>query len=161
MLFHSERNTQFGELDERTAKLLANLSSEDGISFQLYCRTINRRAARGKKGRRKVGANELQYVMNAIIYGPPKLCNAVGMYLTKCGVHLQDPLHCDADYKYTNPHILSRSDDIVMTSSLVALNAITDVEQLALGEDLFAELSADDHLPPTEAPESVQTPLYM
>jgi hypothetical protein len=161
MLFQLGRSTPFGELDDRIAKILVNLSSDEGIKFQIYCRTITRRATQGKKGGRKVGANELQYVMNTIIYGPEELCDAVGLYLTKCGVYLQDPLNCDGDYKYSNPHILSRTEEIVMTSSLVNLNLTPDVEQVTLSEDLFAELSADDHLSLTEAPDAINTPLYM
>jgi hypothetical protein len=159
MLFQRSRSSQFGELDDRAAKILANLRSE-GIEFQIYCRAINRRAAQGKKGARKVGANELQYVLNAIIFGPEELCDDVGLYLTKCGVYLQDPLHCDGDYRYSNPHILSRSEEIIMTSSLLALNASPNVEQVTLSADLFADLSADDHLPFTEAPAAINTPLY-
>jgi hypothetical protein len=99
--------------------------------------------------------------MNAIIYGPDELCDAVGRYLTKCGIYLQDPLSCDGDYKYSNPHILSRTEEIVMTSSLINLNLAADAEQLALSEGLFAELSADDHLSLTEAPDAINTPLYV
>jgi hypothetical protein len=158
-LFQPSRSSQFGELDDRTSKILANLRSE-GIEFQIYCRAINRRAAQGKKGARKVRANELQYVMNAIIFGLEELCDDVGLYLMKCGVYLQDPLHCDGDYRYTNPHILSRSEEITMTLSLLALNASPSVEQVALSSDLFADLSADDYLPFTETPDAISTPLY-
>jgi hypothetical protein len=139
---------------------MANLGSE-GIKFQISCRTINRRAASGKKGSRKVGANEAQYVMNTIIYGPKELCDAVGSYLTKCGVYLQDPLNCDGDYIYSNPQFLSRTEETIMTSSIKNLNETTDVEQLALNEGLFAELSADDHLALTEAPDAINKPLYV
>jgi SWI/SNF-related matrix-associated actin-dependent regulator of chromatin subfamily A3 len=159
-LFQVSEGGQFGELDGRTAKILINLGSE-GITFQISCRASNRRAASGKKGSRKVGANEAQYVMNAIIYGPEGLCDAVGLYLTKCGVYLQDPQNCDGDYIYANPHILSRTEDIIMTSSIKALTASTDVEQLELNEGLFAELSADDHLALTEAPDAINKPLYV
>jgi len=98
--------------------------------------------------------------MNAIIFGLEELCDDVGLYLMKCGVYLQDPLHCDGDYRYTNPHILSRSEEITMTLSLLALNASPSVEQVALSSDLFADLSADDYLPFTETPDAISTPLY-
>lgn len=159
MLFQPSGTSQFGELDDRAAKIMANLRSE-GVEFQTYCRAINRRAAQGKKGARKVRANELQYVLNAIVFGPEELCDDVGLYLMKCGVYLQDPLHCDGDYRYSNPHILSRSEEIIMTSSLLTLNASPDVEQVTLSADLFADLSADDHLLFTEAPAAINTPLF-
>ena len=118
-LFQEGRDGQFGELDDRTAKILANLRTEEGIVFRIYCRTINRRAAPGKKGERKVGATENQFVMNTIIFGLRDFCDPVGAYLTKCGVFLQDPLNCDGDFVYSNPQILSRTNEIVMTSELI------------------------------------------
>ncbi|KUJ09952.1 uncharacterized protein LY89DRAFT_675459 [Mollisia scopiformis] len=61
-LYQTERDTKFGELDERTAKILSNLTTEEGICFQIYCRTINRRAAAGKKGSR----NQVQMSCNML-----------------------------------------------------------------------------------------------
>lgn len=147
-------------MDHRTAKILVNLLKEEGIAFQMYCRTINRRAAQGKKGSRKIGSNELQYVMNTIIYGPEHLCDAVGSYLTKCGVFLQEPLDCDRDLQYLNPQVLSRVTEIVRTSSLRSLNETPEEENIVSNEDLFFELSSDDHLSSTEAPDAIETPLY-
>lgn len=161
LLHHVGRETIFGELDERPAKILASLSTEEGICFQISCRTINRRAAPGKKGSRKPGANELQYVMNTIIYGPAELSDPIGQYLTKCGVHLQDPLDCDRNVPYSNPHILSRSDEIIMTDSLISLTLEPEVEKIIAQEDLFSELSSDAHLALTDAPDSIATPLYV
>ena len=159
-LFQNDRHQPFGETDVRTAKILTNLLQEVGIIFQIYCRTINRRAAPGKKGSRKTGANELQYVMNTIIYGPEELCDAVGTYLTKCGVYLQEPLNCDRDVQYLNPQVLSRVKEIVKTSSLMTLNETPEEVKVISSEDLFFELSSDAHLSLTEAPESIETPLY-
>jgi hypothetical protein len=159
LLFQPGQPGHFGKLDDRMSKILFNLSSEQEIKFQIYCRNIKCRPAQSKKVARKVGANELQYLLNAIIYGPQQLCDAVGVYLTKCGVYLQDPLHCDGDYKYSNPHIISRSEGTAMTSSLMNLKAKSDVEVIRT-KDLFVELSEDDHLLLTEAPDAINTPLY-
>ena len=159
-LYQAGREQLFGALDERSAKILSNLSSEQGITFQIYCRTINRRAAQGKRGGRKPGANELQYVMNTIIYGPIELCDPVGEYLSKCGVYLQDPLNCDRDVVYSNPQVICRTTEVVMTSSLVSQNAAPEVEKVISREDLFSELCSDDHLSLTDAPDAVSTPLY-
>ena len=38
---------------------------------------------------------------------------------------------------------------------------MTEVENLEVGENLFAELSADDHLSLTEAPDAINKPLYV
>jgi hypothetical protein len=159
-LFQKDRTQQFGEVDDRTAEVLANLLKEDGIAFQIYCRTIKRRAAPGKKGTRKVGTNELQYVMNTIIYGTENLCNPVGKYLTKCGIYLQEPVNCDRDVKYSNPQVLSRTNQIVTTFSLMSLDETPEEEVAIPTDELFFELSSDAHLSLTEAPESISTQLY-
>lgn len=158
-LSQNDRYQPFGETDDRTAKVLTNLLKEEGIAIQIYCRTINRRATQGKKGSRKIGANELQYVMNTIIYGPEELCDAVGTYLTKCGIYLQEPMNCDRDVRYLNPQVLSRMKEIVRTSSLMTLNDTPEGNTVS-SEDLFFELSSDAHLELTEAPDAIGTPLY-
>jgi len=160
LLYQVGRESNFGELDDRTAKILTSLASEEGICFQISCRTISRRAAPGKKGSRKPGANELQYVMNTIVYGSQNLRDPVGDYLTKCGVHLQDPIDCDRNVPYSNPHILSRTDELVMTASLLSLSTTPEIEKIIAQEDLFSELSSDSHLSLTDAPEAIATPLY-
>ena len=126
----------------------------------MYCRTINRRAAQGIKGSRKIGSNELQYVLNAIIYGSKDLCHEVGAYLTKCGVYLQEPLDCDRDVQYLNPQVLSRIQGLVKTSSLMSLSETPEEEKTVSSENLFFELSSDDHLSLTEAPDAIGTSLY-
>jgi SWI/SNF-related matrix-associated actin-dependent regulator of chromatin subfamily A3 len=159
-IYQIERNTLFGDVDDRTAKILSNLSTEEGIRFQIYCRTISRRAASGKKGSRKPGANELQYVMNTIIYGPEDLCNEVGLYLAKCGVYLQEPIECDRVVLYSNPQFLSRTGERVMTDQLGIMNTIAELERIIAQDDIFSELSCDDHLSLTDAPDAIGTPLY-
>lgn len=162
-LYQVGKETVFGELDERNSKILSSLDNKEhaeGICFQIYCRTINRRAAQGKKGSRKVGANELQYVMNTIIYGPEDLCDDVGSYLIRCGVYLQEPLECDRVVLYSNPQFLSRGDERVMTDQLGNLNSAAELEKFISQDDIFSELSCDDHLACTEAPEAIGTPLY-
>ena len=98
--------------------------------------------------------------MNTIVYGPEELCDAVGTHLTKCGVYLQEPLNCDRDVQYLNPQVLSRVKEMVKTSSLMTLNETPEEEKVISSEDLFFELSSDAHLSLTEAPESIETPLY-
>jgi len=161
-LIESGKTSMFGELNDRTAKILSNLESEEGMSFQIYCKPTNTRARSIKKGARKGAGSEVQYVMNAIIYGPEDLYDAVGEYLTKCAVCLQTPISCDRDVPYQNPQILRRARDVIMTSSLLE-NTTTDVEQVVVSDGLFAELtkSSDDHLALTDAPDAIATPLYM
>ncbi|TVY84850.1 DNA repair protein RAD5A, partial [Lachnellula suecica] len=160
-LFQIGKDLAFGEVNDRTAKILSNIGLEEHMNFQIYCKTINKRAARNKKTGRKPGANELQYVMNVVIYGPEDLCDPVGDYLTQCNICLQTPLLCDRDVPYQNPQILCRSTEVVLTSTLLYSRPEPEVEKLVSSDGLFSHLSnSDDHLTLTEAPDAIITPLY-
>ncbi|TVY43285.1 putative ATP-dependent helicase [Lachnellula subtilissima] len=157
------RNSAFGELNDRVAGIIANIDMEQDIKFQIYCKATNKRASIIKKRTRKPGANELQYVMNAIIYGPEELCDPVGEYLTKCGICLQSPLLCDRDVPYQNPQVLCRAKELVMTFTLRDNNSTTEFVKAAISDGLFSPLTSnvDDHLEVTEAPGVIITPLYV
>ena len=146
--------------NERPAKILTSLGSYPEINLQVFSRPINRRAISGKRGGRKPGINELQYVLDAIIYGPEDLCDTVGEYLTKCGICLQDPFGADKDVPYRNPHILSRTQVITLTSSLQNTIVMPEIENVAPTDDFFSTFSSDDHIQLTEAPDAIATPLY-
>jgi hypothetical protein len=149
---------EFGRLEERTAKIFANLLTQEGIIIQIYSRNTGRRPgfkAKGKKAKQKTS----QSLINAIIYGPEELCEEVGKYLTKCGIFLQDPLQNDRDVRYKNPHILSRVEEVVLISELTIDTSEAQVKGLDQS-DLFSQLSKDDHLSLTEAPDVISTPLY-
>jgi SWI/SNF-related matrix-associated actin-dependent regulator of chromatin subfamily A3 len=147
-------------LNGHMAKILSSIGSEDGIQLQIYCRTINHRAARGKKGSRRPGDNELQYVMNTIIYGPEDLHDSVGDYALSCGIFLQDPVDCDRNVFYSNPQVLCRSGERLMTYDLASLNRAPEIEKFISQDDIFSKLSSDDYLPLTEAPDTIRTTLY-
>jgi hypothetical protein len=159
-LYQIDHGRLFGELDNRTAEILTKIDSEGGIELQIYCRTINRRAAPGKKGSRKPGGNELQYVMNVIIYGSEDVRDGVGEYLVKCGMYLQDPIDCDRNVVYSNPQFLCRTEEHIMTYELASLNAEPEVQKAISKDDIFSERSCDDHLSLTEAPDAINKALY-
>lgn len=68
---------------------------------------------------KKIGHNDVQYLVNVIVYGPKEFCKGVGNYLVKYKMFLQDPLRCDRDVSYHSPHLLSLTQEVVMTSSFV------------------------------------------
>jgi hypothetical protein len=144
----------FGQLDHRNSSLLINLAGQAGINFQIWCKPI------GRQGTSKKTVNDIQYVVNVIIYGPQDICDDTGDYLRRCGIFLQDPVHCNRDVTYQNPHLLARSDNLVSTFSLQTANNEPRLETVDSSEDIFSQLSSDDHLPLTEAPQSIATPLY-
>lgn len=125
--------------------------------------TTRRANARLAKGTRN-GQNDLQYLLNAIIYGPRNFAQGVGDYLAKCKMYLQDPLRCDRDVPYLNPHLLTRTDDVVMTSSLKAEPDVSSMTQgvvtMEASKDLFSQNCDDSHLQLTDPPHQLQTGLY-
>jgi SWI/SNF-related matrix-associated actin-dependent regulator of chromatin subfamily A3 len=137
-----------------------NLLAEDGVHIQMYSRNTGKRPILKVKGSKKSGSRISQSLINAIIYGPEELCEPVGEYLTKCGIFLQDPVQNDRDVVYRNPHILSRSEEVVLISELTIETSDSQAKGLDNPQDLFSGLSKDDHLSLTEAPRSVYTELY-
>jgi hypothetical protein len=109
---------EFGCLEERIAVILATLAAQTGIRFQTYAYVIKRRARTKHMKGKKTGQYDLQYQMDAIIYGPEELCEDVGEYLARCDMFLQDPHQCDRDVPYRNPHVLRLSQEATMTCSL-------------------------------------------
>jgi hypothetical protein len=158
-LYYLESDELFGELDERTSKILVSVGGEKGVNFQINCRSVARSAFLGKRKTKKGALQGSQFLMNVTLFGPEELFDVVGKYFAKCGIHLQDP-QCDRDVVYRNPHILSDSKEVVMTSSLVRRDDPLDVEIMIEEVDVFSKLCSDDHLSLTEAPHAIKTPLY-
>lgn len=161
-LYNAFGEGEFGTLEERTAKIFGTLASQNGIEFQMYAYATKRRSNLKSVKGKKVGENDLQYLMNVIIYGPVELCEPVGEYLSKCRMFLQEPTQCDRDVPYQNPHILAEAPEIVMTSSLIVEQAKdkVEVETMDSPKDLFSQLSSDDHLQLTATPSALRTSLY-
>lgn len=140
-------------------KIFSNLLAEIGIVIQIYPNDTGRRQIPKTKESKNVEHRMSQGFINAIIYGPLKLCESVGNYLTQCGIFLQDPMQNDRDAAYKNPHILSRTEEVVLISELAIESSGTQARDFDT-QDLFSQLSKDDHLAFTEAPNAVITKLY-
>jgi hypothetical protein len=52
------------------------------------------------------------------VYGRSDLAEDFGSFFEKVGIFLQDPVACQRDVPYMNPHLLA-NNEIVMTSSIV------------------------------------------
>jgi hypothetical protein len=102
--------------------------------------------------------------MNAIIYGPREFSEGVGDFLAKSKMFLQDPLECDRDVPYLNPHLLSHTVEVVMTSSLRPATHESSTSEGVVAvdarKDLFSQISDDAHLSLTDPPDLLHTKLY-
>jgi SWI/SNF-related matrix-associated actin-dependent regulator of chromatin subfamily A3 len=162
-LLFPQTGGEFGFLEERTAEILATLAAETSIWFQIYAYVTKRQSRMKPMKGKKAGHNDLQYLMNVIVYGPQEFCEGVGDYLAKCKMFLQDPLQCNQNVPYQNPHLLSRTQEVIMTASLAVETSqpsTLEVVTLDAPQDLFSQLSDDDHLQLTETPNLLRTPLY-
>lgn len=149
----------YGKIDEFASKILKTLREQAEITLQLYspspCITKVARASREPKN--QVSCPSL----HVIIYGPSDLFEAVRDFATECGIFLQDPLYCDRNVRYRNPHLLSGlKEEPIMTNSLCPKDDISlQVEQISPCSDIFSLLSCDKGLPETPTPMAVETEL--
>jgi SWI/SNF-related matrix-associated actin-dependent regulator of chromatin subfamily A3 len=142
--------------------ILAELDSAAEITTQLYCLLeLDPQFFAKSKGRQKVRTSQT-WSLNAILYGPVALEETVGDFLSKRRVYLQDPIGCDRNVPYQNPHILPpETEDVIMTGSLEKMPGSVEIEQLEVGPDLLAQLMEnEDPLDETDAPAGVTTPLF-
>ena len=148
----------FGTIESRTAKILQVLNSEEHLSIQLYCQTT--RDYESSCRRRKAAASGVVAMLSAVIYGHPTAFDDVGKFIEECDMFLQDPLHCDRNVRYQNPHRLSGPDDkVVMTLSPALDNTSAKIEEIKTPQDLFSGLGDGEVLSESAAPSQIKTAL--
>jgi SWI/SNF-related matrix-associated actin-dependent regulator of chromatin subfamily A3 len=89
------------------------------------------------------------------------LQDTIGQYLSKRQIYLQDPVNCERNVLYRNPHMILKGGRIVMTETFNNPPTSVEIERLSVGPDLLAQLMAEQTpLPETEPPIIVTTPLF-
>jgi len=89
------------------------------------------------------------------------LSGEFGDWLADYQLYLQDPIHCDRNVRYENPHLLRGDDEEpVMTFSLEAHTPIIHAETAIAAPNLFELLNQEHNLKETEQPMAVLTPLH-
>jgi hypothetical protein len=137
------------------------LRFESLIHLQMHCTILPNQQIASREGRRCSQQYTSQIVLCVIIYGPPSLKNEIGEFATERDLYLQDPIHCDRDVPYQNPHLLSRDDDrIVMTSSLNFEENGLRIEDMVAPPDPWALLKTDTPLSETEGSSLLRTKLF-
>lgn len=159
-LLRATDGSEFGSLLERQARILHTLEEVEGVNLQFYCQPKCGKALGGGKNR-KGTVQEPQHPLCAIIYGPFRLFDCVGAFVSQCELYLQDPVHCNRNVPYRNPHLLSGLDEEPpMTISFNETRVPVDVEEMSSRPDLCTLLRSEDPLPETEAPPALCTMLY-
>jgi hypothetical protein len=89
------------------------------------------------------------------------LSGEVGDWLADYQLYLQDPIYCDRNVRYENPHLLRGDDEEpVMTFSLEVHTPIIHAETAIAAPNLFELLNQEHNLKETEQPMAVLTPLH-
>ncbi|KAI1496313.1 SNF2 family N-terminal domain-containing protein [Biscogniauxia marginata] len=89
-----------GSLEETTTSCICKLAREENIEIQLMLKTTLQRSGQ-RRGNRVIA------LVSANIYGPENLADDVGDFLDECNFYLQDPVACNRNVPYKNPHCLS------------------------------------------------------
>jgi len=111
--------------------------------------------------KKQMGKKSRLWSLNVIIYGTVALEDILSRYLSQNRIYLQDPVDCERNVVYRNPHMISKGGGIMMTDSFKTPPATVEIERLSGGPDLLAQLMAEQTpLPEMEAPPTVTTTLF-
>ena len=152
----------YGSVDSITARILERLKSSPGMTFQMYC-TMELRSDSLPDVPIKRGKTISKYVslLSVILYGPNSMFDRIGEFFSKCKMYLQDPIQCDLNVPYMNPHLLSQpKEKPIMTWEISADELEVSIESVATKPSLLTLLETEDILPETEPPLSLAIALY-
>ena len=152
------------ELEKAThAKLLSDLRHAQGFDLQIFALDTENEVAHSQRtmASKRLKSRAVLRIF-AIIYGPLSAYKAVGAYIGKFGLNLQDPIFCDRNVEYHNPQRLRRiGQPVLYTHSLGSAQMCTSVEELGTSAyDLFALLGDEKNYAETDAPQALSTKLY-
>ena len=130
--------------------------------MQLCCQTTPEQPISGSSNRKSAEKERVSStILCAIIYGRFDLFEHVGDFVSECKMYLQDPLYCDRNVPYRNPHLLSRLEEQpLMTFSLTRTDVSLHIEKYAGRPDLSTLLHSEHALAETMGPPSLATILY-
>ncbi|PQE30182.1 hypothetical protein CJF32_00003613 [Rutstroemia sp. NJR-2017a WRK4] len=157
-LLRLEDNNTYGTLSERSARIIRALRAA-GCATQFYCHARYPVAPESCETNEEV--KSMIVICCVILYGPKSISDDVGSWLAYYGLFLQDPLHCDRNVLYHNPHVLYEdTHEPVMTFSFKSHVPSVHMETLKVVPNLFALLNQERNLPEAEQPSLIGTPLH-
>jgi hypothetical protein len=137
----------------RSVKILDRLRSEGAVSLELYCRARHTIL----QPRRKQYKAQASYELLVNVFGRPYMFERIGKFFQLVNVYLQDPVFCNRDVPYRNPHVLAEEDGIIATSSLYSTQQL---EHFITPGDIFDQFLISDRLPEAETPQAIRTILH-
>ena len=144
-----------GCLDPQSAEVMKVLSEDSTIKTQILISPPTVPLS----GKRSQGSSRGSYSISVIIYGPIEIYDDIGIFFQDCGLYLQDPIGCDQNVLYCNPHRLSSpEDEAQLTFDLVQSRSDSSMRQLH-EYDSLGGLIIPRELPALETPHLLRTQL--
>jgi SWI/SNF-related matrix-associated actin-dependent regulator of chromatin subfamily A3 len=132
--------------------------------MQMHCHAsleLPRQSSTTHTFKRQIGKASRVWNLNVVIYGIISLEDVIGQYLSKYRTYLQDPVDCERNVIYRNPHMISKCGEIVMTDTFKTPSMSIEIERLSVGPYLLAQLMAEQTpLLEMESPTTVTTTLF-
>jgi hypothetical protein len=154
----------FAELkDPNHARLLSDLEHAQDFDIQLIAvNAANETSQWAPPAQSKRQKSRDVLRIHAIIYGPVAAYEAVGKYVAGFEFSLQDPLFCDRNVQYHNPHRLRREgQQVLYTHSIGVLQTSHSALEAEMRScNLFALLEDQRNYAETDPPNAVTTKLY-
>ncbi|KAL1798026.1 hypothetical protein ACET3X_004632 [Alternaria dauci] len=139
-----------GRFDDRSAEILRAICEDPLVDLQLVLMPAKHPRLKGSLT-----------PVSAILYGPRWLSEDIGTFCQDCEIYLQDPLGCDRDVPYCNPHRLSSDQGADCTTfELRKASADVVVTQLHIADALDI-LSAPRVLSELDTPRWLKTELLL
>jgi hypothetical protein len=144
-----------GRLDDNAAKILCTIRADDQLEIQLkfsvspLACVLDTKPPKGTVGFLAIN-----------IYGPKRLSDDVGYFMSQCGYYLEDPIGCDRNVPYINPQCLfSFYEQPPMTFDLSPAPQQSIHESTRSPRDILAGFETTDQLLEATTPSALSTTL--
>ncbi|RMZ72475.1 global transactivator [Pyrenophora seminiperda CCB06] len=148
-------DTPIGRLDEFGGELLLRLVADDEFTFQFLL------SSTPYKPETKKPTKKTSQFLWAIVYGPRRRFDDIGHFMTKARCWFYDPVGCDRNVPYMNPHYLSSiRGPLEWTSDLRPLQPHSD-DFARASLDVLSGFETTDDLELSATPTALRTELKM
>jgi hypothetical protein len=141
-------------LEQRSADILQALLDDGAIHLQIL---LAPRLGSDSTGRSDVKGNTLSSAVWVNVYGPADLSNDIGDFFQSCDLYLQDPVECDRNVPYINPHCMATEEEPPMTFDLQLSSGQTSSK--IMEPDFLDTLVTPLRLPELDTPQGLRTEL--
>ena len=144
------KEARVGRFDDRSAEILRAICEDPLFDLQLML-------MHGQRPHRRRSLTPI----SAILYGPKWLSEDIGAFCQDSEIYLQDPVGCDRDVLYYNPHRLSSDDGACCTTFELQRASINMVVTKLHVSDALDILSTPRVLGEVETPRWLKTELLL